>query len=139
VRGPRDKEAAQSEALEPLRQGLHEHFGGRGPESGNGLRIRNDRGSHSISDPIQKELHLLGLESSTTFVLRPARNVDIERSSRTLIEQLLWVRQFYDLEELQVVLRDFRERYSGECLIERLSFRSLQQARERLLAVQQTA
>lgn len=63
----------------------------------------------------------------------------IERFFRTLKEQLLWVRHFQDLEELQFALRDFRDRYNREWLIERLSFQSPRQARERLLALQKAA
>jgi len=49
------------------------------------------------------------------------------------------VQHFRDLEELQVALRDIRNRYNGEWLIGRLGFQSLRQARERLLALQQAA
>jgi len=49
------------------------------------------------------------------------------------------VRHFQDLEELQAALRDFRDRYNRQWLIERLSFESPRQARERLLALKQAA
>jgi len=133
------KKADRFEALEPLRQGLREHFGGFGPEVAAGLRIRHDHGSQYISDHFQKELRFLGMESSPAFVRQPEGNGCIERFFRTLKEQLLWVRHFRDLEELQVALRNFRDRYNGEWLIERLSFQSPRQARERLLALQQAA
>lgn len=63
----------------------------------------------------------------------------IERFFRTLKEQLLWVRHFQDLDELQAALREFRDRYNREWLIERLGFQSPRQARERFLALQQAA
>jgi len=44
------------------------------------------------------------------------------------------VRHFRDLQELQVALRNFQDRYNGEWLIEMFSFKSPRQARERLLA-----
>jgi transposase InsO family protein len=49
------------------------------------------------------------------------------------------VRPFQDLEEFQLGLRDFRDRYNREWLIERIGFQSPRQARERVLAHQQAA
>lgn len=63
----------------------------------------------------------------------------MERFFRTLKEQLLWVRHFQNREELQIALREFRDRYNREWLIERLRFQSPRQARERLRALQQAA
>jgi putative transposase len=133
------KRATRFEALEPLRQGVREHFGGFGPQAAAGLRIRHDHGSQYMSDHFQKELRFLGMESSPAFVREPEGNGCIERFFRTLKEQLLWVRHFQDLDELQRALRDFRDRYNREWLIERLGFRSPRQARERFLALQQAA
>ena len=133
------KRATRFEALEPLRQGVREHFGAFGPKVAVGLQIRHDHGSQYMSDHFQKELRFLGMESSPAFVREPEGNGCIERFFRTLKEQLLWVRHFQDLEELQLALRDFRNRYNREWLIERLRFQSPRQARERLLALQQAA
>lgn len=133
------KRATRFEALEPLRQGVREHFGAFGPQVAVGLRIRHDHGSQYMSDHFQKEIRFLGMESSPAFVRQPEGNGCIERFFRTLKEQLLWVRHFQDLEELQLALRDFRDRYNREWLIERLRFQSPRQARERLLALQQAA
>jgi len=49
------------------------------------------------------------------------------------------VRHFPDLKDLQLALRDFRDRYNREWLIERLGFQSARQARACLLALQQAA
>lgn len=133
------KRATRFEALEPLRQGVREHFGAFGPKVAAGLRIRHDHGSQYMSDHFQEELRFLGMVSSPAFVRQPEGNGCIERFFRTLKEQLLWVRHFQDLEELQLALRDFRDRYNREWLIERLGFQSPRQARERLLALQQAA
>lgn len=133
------KRATRFEALEPLRQGVREHFGAFGPKAAAGLRIRHDHGSQYMSDHFQKELRFLGMDSSPAFVREPECNGCIERFFRTLKEQLLWVRHFQDLEELQAALREFRDRYNREWLIERLSFQSPRQARERFLALQHAA
>lgn len=133
------KRATRFEALEPLRQGVREQFGAFSPQAAAGVQIRHDHGSQYMSDDFQKELRFLGMESSPAFVREPECNGCIERFFRTLKEQLLWVRHFQDLEELQAALREFRDRYNREWLIERLSFQSPRQARERLLALLQAA
>lgn len=133
------KRATRFEALEPLRQGVREHFGAFGPKAAAGLQIRHDHGSQYMSDHFQNELRFLGMDSSPAFVREPECNGCIERFFRTLKEQLLWVQHFQDLEELQAALREFRNRYNREWLIERLSFQSPRQARERLLALQHAA
>jgi transposase InsO family protein len=133
------KRATRFEALEPLRQGVREHFGGFGPQAAAGLRIRHDHGSQYMSNHFQQELRFLGMTSSPAFVREPEGNGCIERFFRTLKEQLLWVQHFQDLDELQAALREFRDRYNREWLIERLGFQSPRQARQRFLALQQAA
>ena len=133
------KRATRFEALEPLRQGVREHFGAFGPQVAAGLRIRHDHGSQYISDHFQQELRFLGMESSPAFVREPEGNGCIERFFRTLKEQLLWVRHFHNLEELQLALRGFREQYNREWLIERLGFQSPRQAHQRFFELKQTA
>ncbi len=49
------------------------------------------------------------LVSSPAFVRQPEGNGCIERFFRTLKEQLLWVRHFTDVEDLQQALRTFKE------------------------------
>ena len=48
----------------------------------------------------------------------------LTRFFRTLKEQLLWVRHFTDVEDLQQALRTFKETYNQQWLIERLGFRA---------------
>ena len=59
------------EALEPLRQGLREHFGGYGAGVATGLALRHDHGSQYMSDHFQGELRFLGIRSSPSFVAAP--------------------------------------------------------------------
>ncbi len=133
------KRATRFEALEPLRQGVREHFGAFGPQAADGLRIGHDHGSQYMSGHFQQELRFLGMQSSPAFVRQPEGNGCMEHFVRTLKEQLLWVGHFQDLEELQAALREFRDRYNREWLLERLGFQSPRQARERFLALQQAA
>lgn len=134
-----DQRATRFEALEPLRQGVREPFGAFGPQAAAGLRTRHDHGSQYLSDPFQKEVGFPGMESPPAFVGEPEGDVCMERFFRILKEQLLWVRHFRDLEELQLAVRDSRDRYNREWLIERLRFQSPRQARERFPALQQAA
>lgn len=133
------KRATGFEALEPLRQNVGEHFGAFGPQAAAGLRIRHDPGSQYMSGHFPNELRFLGMESSPAFVGEPEGHGCIEGFFRTLKKPLLWLRHFEDLQERQLALREFRERYNREWLIERLGFQSPRQARERLLALQQAA
>ena len=133
------KPATRFEALEPLRQGVKQYCGGFHKATAAGIRLRHDHGSQFMSDDFQKEIRFLGMESSPAFVREPEGNGCIERFFRTLKEQLLWVRTFRDVEELQSALREFRDRYNREWLMERLGFQSPQQARARLLALERAA
>ena len=73
------------EALEPIRQGVREHFGGELAEDvASGLALRHDHGSQYISDVFQGEIRFLGMESSPSFVATPEGNGVSERFIRTL-------------------------------------------------------
>lgn len=133
------KPATRFEALEPLRQGVQQYCGGFRRDAAVGLNIRHDHGSQFMSDHFQQEIRFLGMVSSPAFVREPEGNGCIERFFRTLKEQLLWVRHFQDLDELQKALHEFRDRYNREWLIERLGFQSPRQARDRFLALRQAA
>ena len=59
------------EALEPLRQGVREHFGRFEAKVASGLTIRHDHGSNYLSDDFRRELTFLGMVSSPSFVRSP--------------------------------------------------------------------
>jgi putative transposase len=126
------KKATRFEALEPIRQGVKEHFGTFSSGSAAGLCVRHDHGSVYMSDDFQNEIRFLGIEPSPAFVRQPEGNGCIERFFRTLKEQLLWVRRFRDLEELHTALIEFRDRYNHHWILERLSYRTPVQARHDL-------
>jgi len=128
------KRGTRFEALGPVRQAVHEQFGGFAEGVACGVRLRHDHGSQFMSDDFQNEIAFLGIESSPAFVRQPEGNGCIERFFRTLKEQLLWVKDFTTLEELAEALEEFRQRYNDHWLVERLSFQSPRQARQRLLA-----
>ena len=112
------------EALEPLRQGVRQHFGGFAKDIAAGLALRHDHGSQYMSDVFQNELTFLGIESSPAFVRAPEGNGCAERFIRTLKENLLWVRTFDTVEQLRQALLEFRRTYNSTWLIERHGFRT---------------
>jgi putative transposase len=114
--------ATRFEALEPIRQGVREHFGSFAKHRARGLSVRHDHGSQYMSDVFQKELDFLGAESSPAFVRSPEGNGCAERFIRTLKENLLWVRSFDTIEELRQALLAFRQTYNTTWLIERHGF-----------------
>jgi putative transposase len=125
--------ATRFQALEPIRQGVRQHFGGFAKAIARGLAVRHDHGSQYMSDHFQKELVFLGIDSSPAFVRSPEGNGCAERFIRTLKENLLWVRTFATVEELRQALVAFRTTYNTTWLIERHGFLSPAEYRRRQL------
>ena len=123
------KKASRFEALEPIRQGVQQYFGGFSAEAAAGLKLRHDHGSVYMSDDFQNEIGFLGITPSPAFVRQPEGNGCIERFFRTLKEQLLWIRRFSDLDELRTALLEFRNRYNENWIVQRLNYRTPLQAR----------
>jgi putative transposase len=125
--------ATRFQALEPIRQGVRQHFGGFAKAIARGLAVRHDHGSQYMSDHFQKELAFLGIESSPAFVRAPEGNGCAERFIRTLKENLLWVQTFKTVEELRQALLAFRQTYNETWLIKRHGFLSPAEYRKRQL------
>lgn len=123
------KKASRFEALEPIRQGVRQYFGGISAGVAAGLQLRHDHGSVYMSDDFQAEIRFLDIEPSPAFVRQPEGNGCIERFFRTLKEQLLWIRRFRDVDELRAALVEFRNRYNENWILERLKYRTPAQAR----------
>jgi transposase InsO family protein len=127
------------EALEPIRQGVKEHFGEYELGAAAGLAVRHDHGSQFLSRHYLGELAFLGAASSPAFVREPEGNGCIERFWRTLKEQVLWVRTFRTVEELRLALQDFRDRYNREWLVQKHGFLTPNQVRAKLTSRQEAA
>ncbi len=117
------------EALEPVHQGIREHFGELEAGVARGLMLRHDHGSQYMSHAFQQELRFLGIESSPSFVKAPEGNGVAERFIRTLKEQLLWVRTFDTVEELRQAVLDFKERFNRHWLLQRHGYATPAQVR----------
>ena len=113
---------AIAEALEPIRQGVRQRFGGFAKGVARGLAVRHDHGSQYMADQFQKEIAFLGITSSPAFVRAPEGNGCAERFIRTLKENLLWVQTFETVEDLRQALLAFRHTYNTTWLIERHGF-----------------
>lgn len=133
------KRATRYEALEPIRQGIREHFGACGPGVAAGLALRHDHGTQYTSELFQTEIAFLGIESSPSFVRSPEGNGCAERFIRTLKEQLLWVETFDTVDDLLVALHRFRRSYNERWLIARHGHRAPSRVREELLALNAAA
>ena len=127
------------EALEPVKQAVTEVFGRADEKIATGVRLRHDHGSVYTSDDFQREITFLGLESSPAFVRAPEGNGCAERFIRTLKEQLLWLRFFSTVDELNEALADFRIRYNQRWRIERHGYRSPSEVRAAFIALEDAA
>ena len=125
------KRGTRFEALEPIRQGIRERFGGIGEGVARGLRLRHDHGSNYLADDFQQEVAFFGIESSPSFVREPEGNGVAERFIRTLKENLLWVRSFATIEELRLALLAFKRTYNEQWMLEKYDYRSPAQVRTR--------
>ena len=123
------KRGNRFEALEPIRQGIRERFGGIGEGVARGLRLRHDHGSNYLADDFQQEVAFFGIESSPSFVREPEGNGVAERFIRTLKENLLWVRSFETIEELRLALLEFKRTYNEQWMLEKYDYRSPAQVR----------
>ena len=123
------KPATRFEALEPIRQGVRAVYGGFQRGIATGLALRHDHGSQYVSDDFQAEIAFLGLGSSPSFVRAPQGNGIAEWFMGPLKEQLLWIHDCHDLDELNAALRRWRERYNEQWIVERHGYRSPAQAR----------
>ncbi len=127
------------EALEPIRQGVGERFGGFDRAAATGLSIRHDHGSVYMSDDFQREIAFLGMTGSPSFVREPGGNGCAEKFIRTLKENMLWVRRFKTVEELRQALLEFKRLYNEHWLIERHGYKTPLQVRKERLELQKAA
>ena len=117
------------EALEPIRQGVRAHFGHYTEKSADSLALRHDHGPAYMADDFQNELTFLGIESSPSFIREPEGNGCAERFIRLLKENLLWVKTFGTIEELQQALIAFKHQYNQQWILQRHDYKTPAQVR----------
>lgn len=123
------RSAGRFQALEPVKQAVHQCHSGFAKGIAAGLRLRHDHGSQYVSHHFQSEIRFLGIESSPAFVREPEGNGCAERFIRVLKENLLWVRRFDTVEELRQALLAFRQTYNQSWIVERHGYRTTAQVR----------
>jgi transposase InsO family protein len=116
-------------ALEPLSMGIAAHYGSVGADVARGLAVRMDHGTQYLSEHFLNQLRFWGVTPSFAFVAEPQTNGVAERFIRTLKEQVVYGRVFSNLDEVRAAVAAFVHRYNADWLIEKLSFRSPEQAR----------
>ena len=127
------------EALEPIYQGIRDHYGPLAEGVADGLVLRHDHGPQYMSHAFQAEVDFLGIESSPSFVRAPEGNGVAERFIRTLKEQLLWVRTFDTVEELRQALLEFKDRFNRHWLLQRHDYATPAKVRATHLPVAEAA
>jgi transposase InsO family protein len=120
-------------------RGGHHSFGAFGKAVAAGTRLRHDHGSRFVADDFQAELDLLGLASSPAFVPEPEDQDCVERFIRVLKENLLWLRRFETVEDLNRALHTFEDAYNRGWAPQRHGCRAPARVRADHLAVARAA
>ena len=115
-------------ALQPLSMAIKDRFGSVGAEAARGLLLRMDNGSQYLSDHFQNQIKFWGIASSFAFVSEPQTNGVAERFYRTLKEQIIYGRQYGNIEELRLSVAAFVQNYNNLWLVEKLGFKTPRQA-----------
>lgn len=117
-------------ALEPIAMGLQSLFGSVSAGIARGLSIRMDHGSQYTSDHFMNQIKFWGTAASFAFVEQPQTNGVAERFNRTLKEQVIHGRVFYDLEEVRSAVGAFIELYNQNWMVQKLGYLTPRQARK---------
>jgi transposase InsO family protein len=125
------KIGSRFEALEPVRMGVKDFFGGVGKDAARGLALRMDHGSQFIADHFRNEIRFLGIAASYAFVAEPQTNGVAERFIRTLREQAIYGRIFRTVENVRQAVAKFVEEYNGQWRPEKLGFLTPREARQK--------
>ena len=133
------KRGTRFEALEPIRQGIRERFGGIGDGVARGLRLRPRPRVELLGRRFSTGGRVLRHRKLPEFVREPEGNGVAERFIRTLKENLLWVRSFETIEELRLALLEFKRTYNEPWMLEKYDYRSPAQVRRDLLGLDAAA
>lgn len=115
-------------ALQPLSMALMTRFASVGADVARGLALRMDNGTQYLSDHFQNQIKYWGIAPSFAFVAEPETNGVVERFNRTLKEQVIYGRQYQNIEDLRIAISDFMDRYNTYWHVEKLGFKSPRQA-----------
>ena len=129
------KRGTRFEALEPIRQGIRERFGGIGEGVARGLRLRHDHGSNYLADDFQRGR-----------VLRHRKFPELRAGARRQRRRGALhphagesVVGFETIEELRLALLEFKRTYNEQWMLEKYDYRSPAQVRRDLLGLDAAA
>lgn len=110
------------EWLEALNQAVNERF----PlgVKGMGLHLVTDNGCQPTSIAYQNYCEQTGIEQIHTSYNNPRGNAETERVIRTMKEELLWLREWNNLEELKKAVESWVKDYNANYLHSALGYRS---------------
>jgi transposase InsO family protein len=110
------------EWLEALNRAVNERF----PfgVKGMGLHLVTDNGCQPTSIAYQDYCGQTGIEQIYTSYNNPRGNAETERVIRTMKEELLWLREWNDLEELKKAVESWVKDYNANYLHSALGYRS---------------
>jgi putative transposase len=128
------KQGTRFAALEPISQGLISTFASVAADAGRGLSLRMDHGTQYLSDHFQNQIKYWGINPSFAFIEQPQTNGVAERFIRTLKEQAIYGRVFFNLREVREAVGRFIDTYNREWRVEKNGFLSPRQARAAWLA-----
>jgi transposase InsO family protein len=123
-------------ALQPIAQGLTQHFGSTGAESARGLCLRFDHGTQYMADHFLNQIRFWGITLSPALKAEPQTNGVAERFNRTLEEQAIHGRVLRNLEAVRRAVGEFVERYNAHWRLEKVDFLSPREARQAALLKQ---
>ncbi len=89
-----------------------------------------DHGTQYMADHFLNQVKFWGVAPSFAFVAQPQTNGVAERFNRTLKEQAIYGRVFRNIEEVRRAVGEFVERYNAHWRLEKLGFRTPQEARQ---------
>lgn len=117
-------------ALQPISMALNKHYGSIDRGAARGLTLRMDHGTQYLSDHFLNQLKYWGIKPSFAFVAQPQTNGVAERFNRTMKEQAIYGRNFVTIEDVREAVRDFVALYNKQWQIEKIDFKSPEDARD---------
>jgi len=91
---------------------------------GQGVHLMSDNGCQPTSESFMKTCRTLGIQQAFTSYNNPKGNADTERMMRTLKEELFWLREWNNLDEIDRALDRWVEHYNSNYLHSALGYQS---------------
>ncbi len=102
---------------------------------GKGIRLVSDNGCQPTSNAFHKYCCETGIEQVFTSYNNPKGNAETERMMRTMKEELLWLRDWNNLDEVEAALRAWQKEYNKNYLHSSIGYRSPEEVHATLVKV----